>query len=209
MTPSSKRPSSRKRLVCVVEGKGEVQAIPNLCARIFAELSARQWVVDKEPVRQPRSRLVDERARSPLRGPRTDHLRASIEMAIGRPADAVLILCDSDDDCAATWGPAASAIVTSRVRGGAVMVVREYESWLLADKVRGHTVDGRRIEEVRDAKKLLTKFVPNYKPTVHQLAATREIDIAKLRVVSQSFDKLVRALAAISGRNAGPRPLAA
>jgi hypothetical protein len=89
------------------------------------------------------------------------------------------------------------------------MVVREYESWLLADKVRGHTVDGRRIEEVRDAKKLLTKFVPNYKPTVHQLAATREIDIAKLRVVSQSFDKLVRALAAISGRNAGPRPLAA
>jgi hypothetical protein len=45
-----------KRLVCAVEGDGEVQAIPNLCARILLAVGATGWVVDKEPIRRNRSR---------------------------------------------------------------------------------------------------------------------------------------------------------
>ncbi len=41
-----------RRLVCIVEGKGDVQAIPNLCSRILVHLSAHQWFVDKAPVRR-------------------------------------------------------------------------------------------------------------------------------------------------------------
>ena len=43
----------------------------------------------------------------------------------------------------------------------------------------------------------LKRLVPRYKPTTHQLEVTRKIDIAKLRRASDSFDKLVRSLAAI------------
>jgi len=35
-----------RRLVCIVEGKGEIQALPNLCARILVALSAHQWFVE-------------------------------------------------------------------------------------------------------------------------------------------------------------------
>ena len=51
----------------------------------------------------------------------------------------------------------------------------------------------------------LRKLVPNYKPSVHQLAVTRRIDVAALRVRSDSFDKLVRDLAALSEATPPPR----
>jgi hypothetical protein len=196
-----------RRLVCIVEGKGEVEAVPNLCARILKEIGAGRWFVDQQPVRQPRSRLVDERTPPPNRLPRVEYLTAAVEMAACRSADAVLVLCDSDDDCAAVWGPAAAQVVRGRIAGAAVMVTREYESWLLASLARGPTIDGRTIECIRDPKKYLVRSIPGYKPTVHQLRATRSINIAAVRAASASFDKLVRSLAEIAEVDPGGRPL--
>lgn len=209
MPAAVKRRSGLKRLVCVVEGRGEVLALPSLCSRILKELGVNDWVVDENPVKQPRSRLVDERMRSPKRTPRIEFLEAAIEMAARRPADAVLVLCDSDDDCAATWGPAASAVIRKRIAGAAVMIVREYESWLLTSRARGPTIDGRKIDEIRDAKRYLAKEIRGYKPTVHQLSATRNLDIRCVRAFSPSFDRLVRSLAGIADIAPGERPLLA
>ena len=207
MANADKGRSRQKRLVCIVEGHGEVQAIPNLCARIFAHLGAKSWLVDQHPVKQPRSRLVDHRVGSPNRPPQSASFQAAIEMAVRRPGDAVLVLCDSDDDCPAAWGPAATLLVRRRVRGAAVMVLREYETWLLASCTRSSKIEGRKIEEIRDAKKLLSRYVPGYKPTVHQLSATRSLDIPVVRAISASFDKLVRCLAEIAEVEPGDRPL--
>jgi len=52
-------------------------------------------------------------------------------------ADAVLVLCDADNDCAVAWNASATALVRSHMHWppiAAVMPVREYEGWLLANE---------------------------------------------------------------------------
>lgn len=198
-----------KRLVCVVEGHGEVEAFPNLCSRVKDYLQAWDWFVDPQPVRQSRSFFVDERVPSPNRPCRTEQTTRAIQLAHRRPADGVLLTCDSDDDCPAIWGPSAKGIVTSVCHGDAVMIVREYEGWLLqsfseAELANAHVTNP---ESIRGAKGALKRLVPGYKPTTHQLEITRGIDIQQLRGRSDSFDKLVRSLAALFGVTAPVRVL--
>jgi hypothetical protein len=188
-----------RRLVCVVEGKGEVEALPNLCSRVRDYLGAWSWYVDPDPVRQPRSWLVDEALPSPRRPCHAERASRAVQLALARSPDGILLTCDADDDCPAVWGPSAKSVVTSRSRGDAVMVVREYEGWLLHafDKDQLGAAGISDPERIRGAKEKLKRLVPGYKPTTHQLEITRKIDIAKLRRSSDSFDKLVRSLAAI------------
>lgn len=188
-----------RRLVCVVEGKGEVLALPNLCSRVRDYLGASSWFVDPEPIRQPRGCLVDEARPSPKRPCHAERAGRAVALALARPADGVLVTCDADDDCPAVWGPSAQAVVTQRVRGGAVMAVREYEGWLLHafDEAQRRAAGISDPDRVRGAKEKLKRLVPRYKPTTHQLELTRSIDIPTLRRASDSFDKLVRSLAEI------------
>jgi hypothetical protein len=187
---------SAKKLVCIVEGDGEVLAIPNLCARVLHHLERWDWQVEQDPVRQPRPSLVDERMKSPHRNCREDGLRRAVALASLRPAQAVLVLVDSDNDCPVTW---AKSVAASGVKCSPVMAVREYESWLLwslseAERQAHSIVDP---EAIRGAKERLRKIRPGYQPTTGQLALTRKIDIAALRRSSGSFDKLVRSIDAL------------
>jgi hypothetical protein len=115
-------------------------------------------------------------------------------------------VCDSDDDCPATWGPSAMQKLSTTCRGAAVMVQREYESWLLHGIRALGDLDPEVIERRRDAKKLLTRYRPGYKATADQLALTRELDIRRCWARSDSFDKLVRSIAALTGASAPERP---
>jgi len=186
-----------KRLVCIVEGEGEVEAMPHLCARALVHLGIYHWRVDPSPIRWPRSKLVDERARSPSRPPHFEGIAGAMALARRRPADAVLLLVDSDDDCPVHWGPAAAEAASRLLPSVAVMAVREYESWLLesfpAETLLALGLAGPASER-RGAKELLKKLVPGYKPTTHQLAITRTIDLAAVRGRSESFDKLMRSI---------------
>lgn len=201
-----------KRLVCIVEGEGEVAAIPNLCARILAHLGVHDWVVDPDPIRRKRSALVDARQPRPRRPCRQEEVVKAMMLALRRPrpTDAVLLLCDEDEDCAATWGPDASRVMGQLGAGAAVMAVHEYETWLLLsrsdEELRGAGVAVPVVG--RGAKSTLRRLVPDYSPTVHQLQETRRIDIAFLRERSPSFDKLVRSIAALcaAARVPPPRP---
>jgi hypothetical protein len=190
-----------KRLVCVVEGQGEVAALPALCARVLLHLGAQGWIVDRDPIRQPRSRLVNEREKSPRRPCLTDGIRRAAMLARARPADAILLLCDADDDCPAVWGPSARHAVAPLLPGAAVMAVREYDAWLLLSHTDAelHGAGVRDPERTRNAKEEMRKLIPGYKPSVHQLDATRRIDVGALRARSESFDKLVRDLAELCG----------
>ncbi|MFP2930802.1 hypothetical protein ACLESO_37510 [Pyxidicoccus sp. 3LG] len=197
-----------KRLVCIVEGKGEVRAIPTLCYRIFDHLGVQGWVVDKEPIKQPRSLLVDARMPGPKRRCREEEVIRVLELARRtRKPDAVLMLCDEDDDCAAAWGPDATRVM-GRITPGtvAVMAVREYETWLLLarDDASLRAARIHQPDKVRDAKKSLAVLVPGYLPTTHQLSETRGVDVAFLRTRSKSFDKLVRSIAALCGAPESP-----
>jgi Domain of unknown function (DUF4276) len=189
------------RLVCIVEGQGEVTAIPSLCARVMSHLGIQGWVIDKEPIRRPRSSIVDGRRPGPKRPCREDGVIRAMELARSRRADAVLMLCDEDDDCAATWGPDATRVMSRMVPAMAVMAVREYETWLLLarDAITLGAAGIQQPEKLRDAKKALAVLVPGYLPTTHQLSETRGLDVAFLRSRSKSFDKLVRSIGTLCG----------
>jgi len=197
-----------RQLVCVVEGQGDVEAVPILCERIRVFLQAWGWRVAAQPVRQQRSRLVDHKVVSPLRPPNADGLTRAVLLARQR-GDAVLVVCDSDDDCPATWGPAARDLATRLVASDAVMVVREYETWLLHacshQELMRHGI--RDVEARRGAKELLKRVLGDYRPTTHQLARTKALDLERVRARSDSFDKLVRALGGLFGVPTPPRPL--
>lgn len=196
------------RLVCIVEGEGEVQAFPKLCSRILAYLNVTGWLVSERAMRYPRGKLVD--SKSP--GPRRPCVRPEVERVVrlaqkSERASAVVMLCDADDDCPATWGPDASAVITSVIPGGAVMAYREYEAWLLWNRTEDELKRARleSPDSIRDAKGAMKNFVPNYRPTAHQLAETQRLDIARVRARSDSFDKLVRTLADLISIKAPPR----
>lgn len=191
----------RRRLVCIVEGHGEVDAVPNLCARILNHLERWSWSVDQRPIKQPRSWLVDERSPGPRRVCHEERLAAAVELAKSRPAEAILVLCDADNDCPPEWNRTAIELSAARKWPpvAAVMAVREYESWLLANETESalRSVDVADPEKVRGAKEKLAALHPRYLPTTHQLELTRKIDIGRLRRRSRSFDKLVRSISSI------------
>jgi hypothetical protein len=84
------------RIVCIVEGHGEVSAVPVLVRRI-AERVAPDVVPDvPRPIRVARHKLLRER-----------ELERTIELAARQcgPDDTILVLFDADDDCPRELAP--------------------------------------------------------------------------------------------------------
>ncbi|MEV4093232.1 DUF4276 family protein [Streptosporangium saharense] len=120
-------------IASIVEGDGEVSALPVLLRRIAGALSC--WDVRIPPPRRvPRSRLV---ARG---GVENAVLQASYQLT---GAGGILLLIDSDDDCPATLGP--ELLRRAREARGdreisVVLACREFEAWFLAaaESLSGH-----------------------------------------------------------------------
>ncbi|WP_324667937.1 DUF4276 family protein [Geochorda subterranea] len=183
-------------IVPIVEGHGEVQAVPVLLRRLLERCEAHHVRVERH-IRVPRGQL-----RHP------DGLERAVRLACMVADDAaVLILLDADDDCPAELGPALLSVARSVARASvpvAVVVARaEYESWLLAglEGLRGRRgvredatapVDP---ESVRGAKEYLQQQMEPgryYSETVDQPALTQMFDLDRARQRSPSFDKLWR-----------------
>lgn len=189
-------------LVPIVEGHGEVDAVPILLRRLLEQHGAHQVRVEK-PIRLPRGRLVNR-----------DHLERAIRIGCAKTDDpAILVLLDADEDCPARLGPQllswARDVVPSRVPVGVVVAKTEYESWFLAclDQLRGQR--GIRVdaevppdpEAIRGAKEYLQRqMVPGwvYSETVDQPALTRLLSLELARARSPSFDKLYREVGRIA-----------
>lgn len=201
-----------QRLVCVVEGHGEVAAMPVLCHRVMRSLlEVHDWFVDDNPVRVPRSQLVDESRPSPRRPPRTASVERALALAAARSPAGILVLCDADDDCPAALGgpfPRQSPRGAVPVRG--VMASREFESWLLwsrPDHERAKVNAANPEVSPRAAKAALAKVIPGYAPSTHQLGAVRGMDLGAVWARSDSFDKLVRSIGELVGAARARPPL--
>lgn len=184
-------------LVPVVEGQGEVQALPVLLRRLVTAIDPQTAVTVAKPLRVSRGSLL-----------KVGELERYVELA-ARSAEGegrVLVLVDADDDCAAELGPQLLARAQERRPGhpiSVVVAVKEFEAWFLAAAA---SLAGRRglppdltpppqPEGIRDAKGWLQGQRIDglaYSPTVDQpaLAATLDLDLA--RANSPSFDKLWR-----------------
>jgi hypothetical protein len=114
------------KLVCVVEGHGEVQAVPALIRRVLECAAAFPQMQIPVPIRTPRDRFLrneDEQRKV---------LRLAYEKAAGSP---ILILMDADDDCPVALSSQIRKIIDRNIDGvktGIVVAEREYEAWFLA-----------------------------------------------------------------------------
>ena len=180
----------------IVEGHGEVEALPVLLRRLVD--NAQVWNVSiGKPIRQPRNRLVRE----------TD-LKRAIRLALMQPeCSAILILFDGDDDCPAELGPIVqdwAAAEAGKKPCEVVIAHREYEAWFLAaiESLRGY----RRIradahphhnpELNRDAKGQLEARMESgvtYFETTDQASLSATFSLADAYRHSRSFRKLASA----------------
>ncbi len=189
-------------IVAIVEGFGEVEAVPLLVRRWF-ELKGLRTPRLPRPIRVPKNRLLA-----------AGELERTVEQAARHagPQGAVLVVVDADDDCAKTAGPsirerAEKARPDRQV--GMVLPVREFEAWLVAsaESLSGHRGLSSGLaapadpEAVHDAKGWLSARMTAgrvYSPRVDQAALTQALDFG-LAERSRSFRKLLRELERLAG----------
>ncbi len=182
---------------CVVEGHGDVEAVPVLLRRILGEMDASLSARIARPVRTPRYKLVQQGE--------LERAVALAAAAAGKPC-VVLVLVDAEEDCPATLAPALLMRARARLGNVPVAVVlakREFEAWFLAaaESLSGHRglkdnlAPPSNPEEVRGAKEWLEQRMVQgrcYRETLDQapLAAQMALSLARRR--SPSFAKLWR-----------------
>lgn len=198
------------KIYAVVEGEGEVSAVPVLLRRLVHDEAQCYAVQVGAPVRRKQYEFHREAT-----------IQKAVRLAVLQPeCAAVLVLFDGEDDCPAelgaqvrTWAQAAAGSVPCEV----VVAYREYETWFLAalESLRGKcriahdAVAPADPEAKRDAKGELELFMPrgaSYAPTIHQQRLSAALDLALAHRRSRSFRKLTKAVGALLTRMNQPLP---
>ena len=179
----------------IVEGDGEVSAVPVLLRRLRDAAGAYSLGVNA-PIRRARTDLVRE-----------DGVRKAVRLArLQQDCAAILIMFDSDDDCPKEIAPLIQAWAqteSSPIPCFVVIPTREYEAWFLATVeslrgVRGILVDATSHaapESPRGAAEELRKrMTPNrrYSKRADQPALTDRFDMAMAYRRCRSFRRMVK-----------------
>lgn len=181
----------------VVEGHGEVDAVPLLVRRICGEMLGCWAVKTTRPVRIPKSKLV-----------RPHELERAILLArnINRGQGPVLVVLDADDDCPASLGPQlrSRALSISQPHEVSIVIPKyEFETWFLTAArsmsglggLRQELLARENPEGIRGAKEWLSRnMVPGktYSPTIDQAVLVSSMDLPGATLGSQSFARLCR-----------------
>jgi hypothetical protein len=188
-------------LACIVEGHGEVDAVPVIIRRIALQVAPNLALKIHQPFRVPRTKLV-----------KPGELERSVELAARRAGrnGAILIVLDGDDECPATVGPELLSRA-QRTRPDlpirVVLAKREFEAWFLtaAESLRGRRGLTQDLaapsdpESIRGAKEWLTARMTTgrrYVETLDQSALAAAFDLEKARLAG-SFDKFFRDVLAL------------
>lgn len=181
-------------VVPIVEGDGEVKALPVLLRRLNVWLSPDLFANVIQPVRVRRDQFLNKEA---------DFVK-KIRIAAGLCGDNgwILIVLDADDDCPAELALSVRAKAESVIPGCRLSIVvpnREYEAWFIAaahslNGCRGFSFDGSvpAAESIRGAKEWISKHVPRgaYHPVLDQPAFSAKMDLQHAYDSSRSFKKL-------------------
>jgi hypothetical protein len=180
----------------IVEGYGEVDAVPVLLGRLQAELGAYDFQIAR-PIRRKLSQLTTE-----------EEVRKSVRLALGVPkCGGILILFDSDDACPKDFGPKVKAWAqpeAGNIRCEVVMAHREYEAWFIAtiESIRGFrgirqdATSHPTPEVIRDCKGALEERMEpgaSYSPRVDQAAFSSQMDLRQAHLSCRSFRRLTNA----------------
>ena len=187
----------------IVEGHGEVAAVPVLLRRLRD--AAEAYGIDVNiPIRKKRAELAEEVP-----------LRKAVRLALKQEdCGAILIIFDSDDDAPCTLGPRVQA--WAQAEAGAIVCAvvlahREFEAWFLAaiESLRG--VRGIRPDALshpdpeapRGAKGQLEQRLAakrSYSETADQAALTATFDMVQTYQRCRSFRRMVRAFGLLAAR---------
>lgn len=183
------------QISCIVEGYGEVEAVPILIRRIAETSYPELEIRTPRPIRVSRDKVVKE-----------GELERRVEFAARKISGqgAIFILLDSDDDCPAHLGPALLGRVLqtrSDLPIAVVLAKHEFESWFIAatNSLRGQRGLKENIqppekpEAVRGAKGWISRQMENhsYRETLDQPKLTARFDFDQARR-TDSFDKCYR-----------------
>lgn len=177
----------------IVEGHGEVDAIPVLIRRIANEHEIFDITIPR-PFRIKRNRF-DERF---------DDFERALQL-LSPTCDVIAVVLDADDDCPRDLCLSLlerARLLLNDFPVSAVAAKSEYEAWLLAAieslqgrcGVRADAACPNNLEEIRGAKGRLEAMMENriYSETVDQVKLTANIDLGLASRNSHSFDKFVR-----------------
>ena len=196
----------------IVEGHGEVGALPVLLRRLLDQASA--WEVEiNRPIRRKRSELVNQLK-----------LERTVQAARYAPdCDAILILFDSDKDCPAELGPRVhewAPSVCGELPCEVVMPHKEYEAWFLAGMeclrgcrgIRNDATAHPNPEVPRGAKAQLQAQMEkeeSYLETTDQAAFSALFSMSAAYSGCRSFRKLTKSFGALlqaMGKDVGAWP---
>lgn len=182
-------------IASIVEGDGEVAALPILLRRLGEWQSTDKNFNVLPPIRVRRDRFLN----------REDEFRRMLHLAAAKCGDTgwILVLLDADDACPSELG----AQVLERARGivphrrvSVILANREYEAWFLASAeslhgCRGFAFDSPRnfnAEHTRDAKGWIGARMASrtYRETTDQPAFSAKMDLQQAFEGSRSFRKL-------------------
>ena len=179
----------------IVEGHAEVESVPLVLRRIFAELGVSDIRIAR-PFRVKRNRVVKpgelERAISQT-------IRDRVEVG------GIIVLIDSDDDCPAELGPhlLERAKKVTHLPVAVVLATKEFECWFLGSKESLRGINGIREdatvppnpENIRGAKEHLTRNMVRgrrYLAVDDQATFAEKFDLNAARRCCSSFDKCFR-----------------
>ncbi|MBI2833275.1 MAG: DUF4276 family protein [Acidobacteria bacterium] len=185
----------------IVEGQGDVAAVPLLLRRLRDEAQA--WGLEVgRPHRKRRTQLVNK-----------DSLQSAVQVAgLRDDCTGILVVFDADDDCPKELAPTLEQWALEAAGGrpcAVVMANREYEAWFLASiealRVRAGILPDANshphLEMPRDAKGELERLMPHgasYSASVDQAALTAHLDLEIAYRRCRSFRKLVSAFGALA-----------
>jgi nucleotidyltransferase/DNA polymerase involved in DNA repair len=193
----------------VVEGHGEVTAVPLLIRRIVSAYAPDAYAEVGRPIRIKRNALVQ-----------LDGIENAVELAARQTGaeDGILVLLDADKDCPVELATELLRRAQRQRPDRSIRVVvakSEFEAWFLAS---AHSLAGHRglpqdlapppePEGVRDAKGWLSDRTPrgrSYKPTVDQAALAQIFDL-DMAQGARSFRKFIKDVLELAR---GPHPSA-
>lgn len=187
----------------IVEGQGEVAAVPPLLRRIVTEFCPGLSIEVFKPIRQPASSLVKAD---------NDCLRNAIELAADKLSGnrhsaakkLILILIDADGRCAAQLGPELKRRAgeqASHLEISSVVAVDEFETWFVASAesltkyldVKSSEIPPRPEESRTKSKWIEDRFRGvRYNKPADQPKFCAVMNLALCRSRAPSFDKLCR-----------------
>ena len=188
---------------CIVEGHGEVEAVPVLIRRLAANLYPELAVIVPRPIRIARNKL--------LQAGGLEKWVEVVSVRVGAQG-AIFVILDSDDDCPAELGPELldrALQVQGNLPIAVVLAKYEFEAWFLAaaESLRGQRGLGDDIhrpndpEAIRGAKEWLSHRMEGsrtYSEMDDQPALTALFDIEQAR----QADSLTNATATSSASSA-------